>query len=267
MPLRTLLSTNSAWAKTGYGCQASLFARRMLQDGHPTAILGYYGLEGSAVNWNGIMHYPKHVHPYGEDVFHAHAQHWRADIFMTLVDAWVFEGAHEWGKLLRWVPYVPLDHSRAMPKLVHNLQYAFDVFAMSRDGQRQLAEANIRSHYTPHGIETAVFCPGNQAEARAALERSPIMVSDEKSVACPCRPHCFERLLVLRHLWECVLAGQVSSNIQICVHVCVCVCVFMCAGVCICVLVHVHAYVHACMCACVCVSVCVCACVCVCSCM
>lgn len=119
------------------------------------------------LSWEGIPLYPKHQHPYGQDIAGAHAKHFGADCILTLIDAWVMEPEHYDG--VPWVAWAPVDMEPIPVRVAEKLRSAAAVIAYSRFGQAMMADAGLDPLYVPHGVDTAVFRPIPMDEARAAL--------------------------------------------------------------------------------------------------
>lgn len=85
--MRILLSTNAAWAHTGYGTQCKQLIPRLRNLGHEVAGHFWYGLQGGTLNMDGVVLFPGHHDPYGNDVVAMHARQFKADIVITLIDA------------------------------------------------------------------------------------------------------------------------------------------------------------------------------------
>lgn len=171
MSLRLMWCSNSPLASTGYGNQTKLFAPRFVRAGHPSAVLGFYGVEGSMLNWEGIQLYPKHLEPFGQDVVGAHAKHFNADAIMTLIDAWVMKPEHYDG--VPWIAWAPIDMEpngdpRTM-KVVDKLHQAAVPIAYSKFGLDVMRAGGLDALYVPHGVDCAEFSPMPQAEARQSL--------------------------------------------------------------------------------------------------
>jgi len=180
--MKILWHSVAPWAPTGYGQQTGIFARRIKEQlGYDLALSLYYGLQGSEFDWHGIRCYPSYNAPYGSDVIVPNALHWfdaqnakgigdvaARGIIITLGDVWTFESPVL--NQLSVGSWVPIDHL-TVPDVVRNW---FEVMgaipiAMSRFGERALVEAGLQPLYVPHGIDTSVFAPGDQASAREAL--------------------------------------------------------------------------------------------------
>lgn len=162
--MRILWVSNSPWSKTGYGVQTALFATRLHNAGHPVGIVCYYGLEGGALNFNGVMCYPKAVNPYGQDIMGAHAQAFNADIVLSLMDIWVFQPGNTAGK--PWVPYYPVDHEPMPPKVREALMGSYKRIAMSKFGVEESHRQGFDCYYVPHGVDTNLYKPRDKKESR-----------------------------------------------------------------------------------------------------
>jgi glycosyltransferase involved in cell wall biosynthesis len=161
--------SNAPWSPTGYGCQTRLTVPRLQALGHEMQITAFYGLEGAILQIPGprgqIPVYPRGYHPYGGDVWSAHAGHFGADVVISLMDAWVFQPQNN-PENVPWVPYFPIDMQPCPPPVVEKVKQAFDRIVMSKFGARMMDEAGMDYHYCPHMVDTNVMRPRVQAEAR-----------------------------------------------------------------------------------------------------
>lgn len=161
--------SNAPWARTGYGNQTLLFAPRLQKLGHEVQISAFYGMEGGILNWNGMPVYPRGYHPYGQDVMSAHAAHFRADVLISLIDAWVFEP----GMLLggtRWAAWFPVDHEPVPPPVLQKVQKAWSRIVYSRFAERMIKDTGLDCYYVPHGVDTNKFKPIDRTEARGTMQ-------------------------------------------------------------------------------------------------
>jgi FkbM family methyltransferase len=165
--------SNAAWANTGYGNQTRLFAPRIQGLGHDVQITAFYGLEGGVLNWGGpngpISVYPRGYHPYGLDVMSAHAQHFNADLMISLIDAWVIEPQMILGGL-RWAPWFPVDHEQIPEGVLRRVQTAWSRIVYSRHAERLVKAAGLDCYYVPHGVDTTAFRPVDRLEVREKLK-------------------------------------------------------------------------------------------------
>jgi glycosyltransferase involved in cell wall biosynthesis len=175
--LRITWLSNSPWTPTGYGVQTKLFVPRIKALGHDPAMINYFGQEGGMMNWNGITCYPRHVHPYGQDIFAAHSQNWKADICMTWTDSWILDAEHYPLGML-WVPWYPIDHEpdpntpngTGMPPMIRSkLATAFKRIACSKYGVEHTRRAGMDCYYVPNGVDTKAFTPLDMKESRKKL--------------------------------------------------------------------------------------------------
>jgi glycosyltransferase involved in cell wall biosynthesis len=106
--------------------------------------------------------------PYGQDVMAAHSKHYGADIILSLIDAWVIDHNMITGGA-RWVPWFPVD-AEPLPRPVREaVRYAYRRIVFTRFAERMVHDAGLDCYYVPHGIETSLFTPGDQKEAREKL--------------------------------------------------------------------------------------------------
>lgn len=166
--MRILICSNAPWAATGYGNQTKLFAQRFRAMGHEIAIHAFYGLEGGVLNWNGIPVFPKAYHNFGQDIMGAHARQFKADIVITLIDAWVME-PQLYGPHVRWCPWFPIDMDRIPPPVLGKVIEAFQPIVYSQYALRLCNQAGLDVRYVPHGVDLNTYKPIDQAEARARV--------------------------------------------------------------------------------------------------
>lgn len=161
--------SNAPWVSSGYGNQTRIFCTRMKDDGHEVSVIALWGLEGGMLNWNGIPVYPKGLQTWSVDIAAAHATHWGSRVLFTLFDAWplVPEQLQQHG--IRWIPWYPVDMDPIPPPVAKNVGKAYDRIVFSRFGQRMTENAGMSCHYVPHGVDTNVFAPMNQDDARRAI--------------------------------------------------------------------------------------------------
>ena len=165
--MKILWVSNSPWSRTGYGVQTNLFASRLQKAGHEVAILCYYGLEGGAFSYNGMLCFPKAQHPYGMDILNAHARNYQADAILTLMDTWVVQPSVM--PPFKWIAYYPVDHEPIPPKVRESIAMANYRIAMSKFGVEESHKAGLDCYYVPHGVDTELYKPYDKMEAREKL--------------------------------------------------------------------------------------------------
>ena len=173
--MRILWYSNSAWSPSGYGNQTDIFGKRLKALGHEIAYLDFYGLQGGMVTINGDVHLPAGRAPYSVDVFAADYHWWKADIGLSLMDAWVIPP--ETGEHMRWVAWLPVDHDPCPPGVIDSLKGAYARIAYSKFGVRMLRDKGLEAFYVPHGIETEVLEPSYGWDTRHRLG-----ISDDRFV-------------------------------------------------------------------------------------
>jgi len=106
---------------------------------------------------------------YGSDVLVAHARHVQADLVITLMDQWVLARDQVRDLMQNGPPvahWMPVDTDPLSKMDEEQLRETGGIpIAMSRFGQRKLAEAGIPAHYVPHGIDTRIFAPPQDRDA------------------------------------------------------------------------------------------------------
>jgi glycosyltransferase involved in cell wall biosynthesis len=164
---RVLWISNAPWTGSGYGEQTEMFTRRFKELGHDVAIAANHGLDNRATNWHGIEVYPAKDEP----AIETFAKHHRADVVITLYDAWVLH-PDAWPDV-RMAIWAPVDHWPIPPEVLAVLQHErVTPIAMSRFGESWMLKFGLTPLYVPHGVETSVFqpVPGWRETVRKMLE-------------------------------------------------------------------------------------------------
>lgn len=158
------------WAPSGYGTQTAVWTRKLTEMGHEVVISTYWGLAGSATQWEGLTVLPGFGANYCSPSLHQHARAVRPDLVITLGDIWVMDP-----NLLRQIPvahWLPSD-SRPMStadRLCVEGSGA-ELIAMSRHGFDRFTEAGYDPVYVPHGIDTQKFIPYSEKDREELRER------------------------------------------------------------------------------------------------
>lgn len=170
--MRLLMHSNMPWAATGYGVQTATFVPRWRDRlGHEVALSSIYGLQGGPMSWNGMPCYPGGFDGVGHDVVPAHAEHFKADLLMTLFDTWVMDGDRLQARGARWVPWFPIDSEPIPAAVLRSVQKAWQPVVFSRFGERMAQQAGLDVRYVPHGADSAIYKPSaDRPAARAARQ-------------------------------------------------------------------------------------------------
>lgn len=147
--------SNAAWGGTGYSNQTRVFLPRLQALGHELSMTAFWGLEGAPLTWKGIKVYPRGNHLYGQDIAGANAAHAKADILISLMDAWVCE-PRLYGDM-PWVPWFPVDSEPLSPRVREQVNQAFARIVYSKFATKMMDDAGLNYHYVPHGVDTSVY--------------------------------------------------------------------------------------------------------------
>jgi glycosyltransferase involved in cell wall biosynthesis len=167
MSLRILWASDAPWATSGYSNQTRLAAPRIAALGYDLALLTTYGLHGNSLEWQGLKVYPGGADPFANDVIKQSAMDWKADIVITLKDAFVFNPRAFEG--LRWCPMIPVDHEPVPPGVVEVCRHVYRPIAYAPNGFRALRNVGFDPLYAPHGYDPQLFNPQPRAAARQFL--------------------------------------------------------------------------------------------------
>ena len=169
----TLIYSNSPWAPSGYGTQTAQLAKGLRSLGHNPAVAAFHGLHGAPIVWEGITVYPGSTEdPWAQDTLPGFYGHHKADLLITLMDAWVLNPAGLAGmNVAHWLPVDAAasatgisPHLGAMDRKVLEEGGGRPV-AMSRFGHKVLADGGFFPLYAPHGIDTGVWKPPEDRDA------------------------------------------------------------------------------------------------------
>jgi len=148
----------SPFAPSGYGTMTSVWVPHLRQLGHEVAVFAYFGVMGSKLDWGDVILYPNNNHDYGVAESFMYYEDFEADMLISLTDTWVLRGLDAREK---WVPWTPIDHDPAPPRVLESLrQIGFvKAIAMSKFGQAELKKHGIPCHYIPLSVNTSLFTP------------------------------------------------------------------------------------------------------------
>lgn len=162
--MKILWHSNSPTTPSGYGTQTALFGRLLAQAGHEVIVSAFYGHRDATLHLGELTVLPGGREAWGNDVLPTHAQFFRPDAVVALVDVWVL-----WESVLRQVPlaaWAPVDHDPIPPQVAERLRFAAQPWAMSRFAEAQMRAVGLNPVYVPHGVDADVFQPIDRAAAR-----------------------------------------------------------------------------------------------------
>jgi glycosyltransferase involved in cell wall biosynthesis len=156
--LKILWHSAAPWIRSGYGQQTAIWAPRLASLGHEVTISATYGIWGTTSEWEGIPVLPCGDDRYGNDVIVERFKREKADLLITLLDAWAFTpavikrvNAAHWMPVdctpMSYMDQVILERGRARP------------IAFSHHGEEMMTNSGYTPAYIPHGIDTDMFQP------------------------------------------------------------------------------------------------------------
>lgn len=170
--MRILWLSNARHVGTGYGVQTDLFVPRIKKLGHDIAISTFYGLQGTPqMDADDILTLPQSKDSYSNDIIAADAERFKADIVISLIDAWVLNP--QVYSQFRWCPWFPKDCDPLPQAVLNSIRVAYRPFVYSLDAKRALDEIGMQNDYIPHGVDTNVYKPMDKIEARKTLNAPP----------------------------------------------------------------------------------------------
>jgi len=165
--MRILLYSNPIWGKTGYSSAAKHLLTHLNNLGHEVAMFVNYGLKGGAISADGMVFYPTYIDVWGNDLMQAHANDFRADLIITIYDAWPLKFEKFTTPTAAWAP---IDHQPAPDDVLKALTHANWPISFSEFGQGELVKAGLKdARFIPLGVDCEVYKPLPQAEARDRL--------------------------------------------------------------------------------------------------
>jgi len=181
--MRILYSSNAFWANSGYGTQGKSLLPRLanleIVNGRENiAMFAWYGLQGGVHTVEGFTVYPAGMDHYGNDIIGAHAKNFKADVVITLIDAWVLENTQEKVSPAIYVPWFPVDHNPVPKKVLHGISDSSYPVTYSKNGQEECRKAGKEVDYIPHGVETDTYYVVEDREAVTNFKEN-ILQSDD----------------------------------------------------------------------------------------
>jgi len=107
------------------------------------------------------------------DLMGEYAQRFNADAILTLKDPYTY-ALHVVRNLpVPWIAVVPVDTEPVSAWVSERIDFASARLVITQNGQSLLAAQGIQAQYTPLGVDTTFWCPGDRDEAREALGIPP----------------------------------------------------------------------------------------------
>lgn len=176
--MKIMIHSNGPMVPSGYGQQTRLLMRQFTDLGHEVAVSSYHGVTGSIIEVDGVPVYPAGRTKFGMDTILAHAEHFGADLLLTLMDTYqlipIVQGIKEWvqdragRRVACWTPVDCCPMSRA-DQHFFRMSEALPI-AMSEYGLHQMQHAGLSDAvYVPHSIDTQIFRPITGLNVREQL--------------------------------------------------------------------------------------------------
>ena len=165
--MKFLIHSNAPFTNTGYGVQCRHLVERLHDAGHDAAVSCTWGMQGAVMPWSSrqIVCYPTGYEVNGNDIVHNHAMHHfggdeTAGWIIPLLDIWCLNPNARL-KDFNVAAWTPVDHVPVPTDVLGFFHKNPDAvpLAMSRFGERLLAEAGLDPVYIPLSVDTSVYKP------------------------------------------------------------------------------------------------------------
>ena len=169
--MRLVWHSNSPTNNTGYGKMTALFVPRIAALGHEiAAIAAPYSFGGSPITWNDIPILGTGKDPAGNDILPQNHEYFKADLTLVLADAFGLKKCAPIMRDINVAMWFPVDCSPlgTGDAAVLRESQAIPV-AMSSFGKHILEDEGAEPLYVPHGIDTAVYSPGDPSAYRDTI--------------------------------------------------------------------------------------------------
>jgi glycosyltransferase involved in cell wall biosynthesis len=164
--MRILWLSNGPFVPSGYGVETALFVPRIAALGHEISVYAPYSYAGAPLAWGEHTVFGSAGDTYGNDALAGHYQALGCDLLLTLCD--IFKLIPSVPELARMnvAHWLPVDCEPASEIDLAVLRDGGGTpVAMSRFGQRMIEDEGCNTvHYVPHGVDTALFAPGDLHE-------------------------------------------------------------------------------------------------------
>jgi len=162
--VRLLWHSNAPWNNTGYGKMTALFVPRLASLGHEITIAAPYSFGGTPLTWDDFPVLPCSRDTTGSDIFVANYEFAKSDLAITLADPFGFMKCAADLRQLNVAHWFPVDTDPVGEGDVMVLREGGGIpIAMSRFGQRVLADEGAEPLFIPHAADTEIYRPQDQS--------------------------------------------------------------------------------------------------------
>lgn len=157
--MRILWISNVPWGNSGYSTETARVTQRMKAAGHHVDIIANFGLHDTALEWQGIMVYPGNQFDQTQtSVIAGYADELKPDIVITLWDVHGYPA--EFGTLVRWVPWLPIDRHPLPSRISDSLSTAYHILPWCEHASKVIKDGGYTNQtIVPLSVDTNLFRP------------------------------------------------------------------------------------------------------------
>jgi len=169
--MKVLWLSDLPTAASGYGQQTKMIAPYLKRQGIDIEVLGV-GYTGGPIIVDGVRVIGVGQDPFGRDILYDLLTTYPYDALITFKNPYLFDSGM--GSInTPWFPVVPVETSELSYKDKEAIHWCTRPIAIAEHGREALIAAGHEPLYAPLMIDPKVFCPGDKAAARKALNISP----------------------------------------------------------------------------------------------
>ena len=163
--MKILWRSDSPLAVSGYANQTALFAPRIAALGHELVISAPSSYRGQPLAYGDCLIIGGARDPHGNDVLAGDCQAHKIDLLITLCDLFALYPSASDIDRMNAAHWMPVDCEPAGEIDVATLRDGGGTpIAISEFGKRMLTAEGCDPLYVPHGVDTALFAPGDANE-------------------------------------------------------------------------------------------------------
>lgn len=171
--MKIVWQSNAPWNGSGYGVQSALFIPRIASLGHEITISAPYSFGGAILEWEGFKVLPSVRDVGGNDTIIPNHEFYQADLTITLCDVFGLLRASKELSQINIAHWFPVDCSPLGEADVTVLRNGGGIpIAMSGFGQKVLRNEGADPLLVPHGVDAAVFSPGDKEPYRDTIPQA-----------------------------------------------------------------------------------------------